>query len=144
MYSKSLLTLSLAGLLLASTVQAQGSSGIRGLGDSLKGLAGPSATIAPPASVGNAAGLLNYCVKNHYLDSAGSQVDQLQSKLLGKNAGQIQSGLDQDPSYQDGVNGILHDKNGRSLNLDMLKGKYKDKLSSKICKLALDKGRSVL
>ena len=125
-------------------------------------------------SMGNVAGLLQYCVKNNYLggDSGASGIkDQLLGKLGGgasangsaSSGGDVLGGLmgkkknssgqsasgdpTRDPSYLSGANGILQGKNGKSLDLSSVGGgssDLKSQLTTKVCDTVLKQGKSFL
>src|ERR1700743_2959598 len=57
-------------------------------------------------SMGNVAGILQYCVKNNYL-GGDSGASGIAGKLLGKT-----QGGDSDPGYLSGAKGILQGQNG--------------------------------
>lgn len=86
----------------------KGSHGASGL----KGMAGMGGASMTSGSMGNVAGLLQYCIGNNYLsaDSAGSVKDQLMGKLPG-------GAQTQDPGYSDGLKGLLHGSNGKQMDL---------------------------
>ena len=105
---------------------------------SLKGLAGG---IAPSkltsASAGNAAGIVEYCMKNNFLggDAAGVK-DQLMSKVSG-------GGESEKTDYADGAKGLL--KTGDGGNVDIAKiGSMKQSVTKKACASVLDHAKSLL
>ena len=71
------------------------------------------------STMGNAAGVLQYCIKNNYLsaDAAGGVKD----KLLGMVTGQKQ----QQTGYANGAKGLLQGSDGKSLSLKNVGGKLK-------------------
>jgi len=113
--------------------------------DSLKGLMGGGGGSLTSGSMGNAAGILQYCVTNNYLggDSGASGVkDQLLGKLgggdtqaatndatgsstsdmLGRFTGKSKKGgtaatPTQDKGYLDGAKGLLKSSDGKTLDL---------------------------
>ncbi len=99
--------------------------------DSLKSQAGNYAMPAMgQSSIGNAAGVLQYCVKNNYLsaDAAGGVKD----KLMGMITGQKQ----QQTGYANGAKGMLVGDDGKSLNLKGISGKLKTKACDYVLKNA--------
>lgn len=103
--------------------------------DGLKSQAGNYAgNLGMPAmgqnTVGNAAGVLQYCVKNNYLsaDAAGGVKD----KLMGMITGQKQ----QQTGYANGAKGMLMGDDGKSLNLKGISGKLKTKACDYVLKNA--------
>jgi hypothetical protein len=109
----------LAGLALLaawpalSSAQLEGMLGKGGHGTGLKGMAGMASSPLTSGSMGNVAGLLQYCIGNNVLsaDSAGSVKDQLMGKLPGGSQ-------NKDPGYSDGVKGLLHGSNGNLMDLN--------------------------
>jgi len=121
----------------------------------LGGLLGGGGSSMSSGSMGNVAGLLQYCVKNNYLggDSGASGIkDQLMGKLGAgggaSTSGEAASGGDvlgglmgkkkknssqpaggdpsRDPSYLSGAKGILQGSNGKSLDLSSVGGGSSD------------------
>lgn len=139
-----LLSSSIAIAIFSSSIAAQGfdqlknitgGSGVSGAASSL----GSLSSIAP-GSIGNAAGILDYCVKNSYLsDSKASPVkDQLMGKL---SSSQDQPATD-NPDYVNGVNGILSGSDGQSVDLSM--AGLKAKAGKEVCQRILDQAKSML
>lgn len=86
----------------------------------------------------NAAGVLQYCVQNNYLNasSATSVKDKLLNKLdLGSTQAQKQ-----DTGYQQGLTGLLSGSDGSSFNLDSVKSNLKEKA----CDYVLENASSLL
>jgi hypothetical protein len=115
-------------------------AGAQDLG-SLTGMAGGSdlSSIAS-GSAGNAAGVIEFCVKNNYLggDAASSVKDQLMGKLGGDSESQ------QDKSdYADGANGLVKTGDGNSVDLAKIGG-MKKSLTKKACASVLDHAKSLL
>ena len=108
------------------------------LGD-LKGLAGGGdVSSLASGSAGNAAGIIEYCVKNNYLgdDVAGS----IKDKLMGK----VASGGDNDKAdYADGVKGLVKTGDGKSVDIGKL-GEMKKSVTKKACESVLDHAKSFL
>jgi hypothetical protein len=119
----------LAGACAAAAAQDMGS---------LKGLAGgidPSKLTS--ASAGNAAGIVEYCMKNSFLggDAAGVK-DQLMSKVSG-------GGESEKTDYADGAKGLL--KTGDGGNVDIAKiGSMKQSVTKKACASVLNHAKSLL
>ncbi|OZI62269.1 DUF2501 domain-containing protein [Bordetella genomosp. 11] len=97
---------------LAQGLDLKGALG--GLGG-LGGGSGADASALSAGSLGNAAGILEYCIKNKYLPdgSASSLKDQLMSKL-GGSTGQAPQ---KDSGYLSGAKGILQTGTGNSVDL---------------------------
>ena len=88
--------------------------------DALKEQAGKYAMPAMGAStMGNAAGVIQYCVKNNYLsaDAAGGIKDKLMGMVTGQKP--------QQTGYANGAKGLLQGSDGTSLNLKGISGKLK-------------------
>jgi hypothetical protein len=130
------------------------SANAAGLMDSLKGaasekLGGGSASNSSGSLLGglglpsiggntanNAAGVLQYCIKNNYLSGSGAEgvKDSLLSKvgLGGKEK--------QDSGYRNGAKGILSGSDGSSFDL----GKVKSNVKEKACDYVLNNAKSLL
>jgi len=111
-----------------------GSAGAQ-LGD-LKGLAGGAdVSSLASGSAGNAAGVVEYCVKNNYLDGGASGI---KDKLMGKMDG------DSDKSdYDDGAKGLVKTSDGKSVDIGQL-GSMKKSITKKACASVLDHAKSLL
>lgn len=112
-----------------------GSAGAQ-LGD-LKGLAGGGdVSSLASGSAGNAAGVVEYCVKNNYLDGGAAG---LKDKLMGK-----MGGGDSDKSeYDDGAKGLVKTSDGKSVDIGQL-GSMKKSITKKACSAVLDHAKSLL
>jgi hypothetical protein len=141
----------LAGIALTLAV-ASGATSAMQL-DSLKGLAGGSSSSLTSGSMGNAAGILQYCVTNNYLggESGASGVkDQLLGKLGGKSSSTAPAST-QDAGYLDGAKGLLKSKDGKTLDLGGAAGSdsspmgdMKAKITKKACDAVLKQGKGML
>lgn len=117
------------------------------LAGGLGGLAGDSSSLGSLASgsAGNAAGVIEFCIKNNYLsgDAASSMKDKLMGKIGGGEA-------KQDSGYADGAKGLLTGSDGKSTDLNKLgggmgaMGDMKAKLTKKACAAVLDHSKSLL
>lgn len=89
------------------------------------------------SSAGNAAGVLEFCVKNNYLnaDAASSVKSALMKKVPGASSGA-------DSDYSDGAKGILHSPGGKTLNLSG--SSLKDKATKQVCEKILSQGKSLI
>jgi len=81
------------------------------------------------STVGNAAGVLQYCVKNNYL---GGDAASVKDKLLAKITGQKQ----QETGFESGAKGLLKGGDGKSLNFKLLSSKVKTKACDYVLKNA--------
>lgn len=117
------------GLCAASAAQGGGLESLAG-GDSMSSLASGSA--------GNAAGVIEFCIKNNYLggDAAASMKDKLMGKVGGGNSGD-------DGGYGDGAKGLVKTGDGKSVDLAGM-GKLKSSVTKKACAAVLDHAKSLL
>ena len=116
--------------LAALTVLVAGASAHADLLGDLKNQAGNYAMPAIGTStIGNAAGVLQYCVKNNYL---GGDATSVKDKLLGKITGQKQ----QQTGFANGAKGLLQGGDGKSLNLKGLSSKVKEQACDYVLKNA--------
>ena len=81
------------------------------------------------STMGNAASVLQYCVKNNYL---GGDAASVKDKLLAKITGQKQ----QETGFANGAKGLLKGGDGKSLNLKGLSSKVKEKACDYVLKNA--------
>ena len=72
-------------------------------------------------TMGNAAGVLQYCIKNNYL--GGGDAASVKDKLLAKITGQKQ----QQSGFASGAKGLLKGGDGQTLNFKLLSSKVKEK-----------------
>lgn len=140
MKSKIVLALALGGGIgLAGVAAAQGLGALEGAAG------GADLSSIASGNAGNAAGVIEYCVKNNYLggDAAGG----LKDKLLGKIGGDGASESDKS-DYADGAKGLVKTGDGKSVDLGSLGGGQlgglKDKLTKKACASVLDHAKSLL
>lgn len=106
-------------------------------GGALGGLGGAAGIpMVGGASAGNTAGVLQYCVKNNYLNdgSASSVKDSLLRKMSGQGAS--------DPGYKAGSNGLLETGTGEKYSLGG--GDLKAQATEKVCGLMLRHAKSLL
>lgn len=117
-----------------------GPAGAQNLGN-LGGKLGGALGGGESGSMGNVAGILQYCVKNNYLGGA-SGASGIASKLLGKTKGGTHNA-----DYANGASGILKGKNGGVTDLNSIGGgnsDLKSKLTTKACDIVLKQGKSFL
>ncbi|CAG9250237.1 DUF2501 domain-containing protein [Paraburkholderia unamae] len=111
---------------------AQGALGnLGGLGSSLSA---PSLT---SNSLGNVTGLLQYCIKNNYLNADAAS--NVKDSLLGKLPGGASS---TDSGYTQGTSGILTAGNGQQL--DLSGGGLKEAATKQVCDKILSQAKSML
>ncbi|MCI3205885.1 hypothetical protein DBA20_13060 [Pandoraea capi] len=115
-----------------------GSAG--GLPGGLGGLASSGSLTS--SSIGNATGVLQFCIKNNYLGGANlSSATDVKDKLLGKIGTQSGSAA-ASPGYLDGVKGMLSSPDGKTVDLNG--GGLKEQLTRKVCDKVLDQAKSFL
>lgn len=120
---------------------ACGSAGAQSLGNLGGKLGGMLTGGGQSGSLGNVAGILQYCVKNNFL-GGDSGASGIASKLLGKT----QDGAS-NSDYLSGAEGLLKGKDGSTTNLSSIGGgssDLKSKLTTKACDLILKQGKSFL
>ncbi|ENA1755186.1 DUF2501 domain-containing protein [Yersinia ruckeri] len=109
---------------------------------SLTGLLNGGDTALSAGTITNAAGILQYCVKNNVLSAKGTTAikDRLISKL---GISSTENAKSQD--YQDGLGGLLKTSEGKSLNLnDLGTSQITEKIKTKACDLVLKQGQTFL
>jgi hypothetical protein len=154
----------------AAGIGAARPTGAQGL-DKLKGMmGGGSSSSLSSASAGNAAGVLQFCVKNNYLGSDGGATT-VKDKLLGKLGGDTKAASNdatsnaggglvgklggattptKDPGYLSGASGILQTGNGKKVDLAAVTGGggatagLKEQLTKKVCDQVLKQGKSMV
>lgn len=108
--------------------------GLGNLGGLGGGLSGGSLT---SGSMGNVAGVLEFCIKNNYLggDSASSVKNGLMSKIPG-------GASSSDSGYTNGAKGILNSNDGKQF--DLSGGGLKEQVTKQVCDKILAQGKSML
>lgn len=81
-------------------------------------------------TMGNAAGVLQYCIKNNYL--GGGDAASVKDKLLAKITGQ----KPQETGFASGAKGLLKGGDGQTLNFKILSSKVKTKACDYVLKNA--------
>ncbi|RKP58884.1 DUF2501 domain-containing protein [Pararobbsia silviterrae] len=123
----------LGNMLNGATGSTGSSTGSLGSLSSLGGLGNVSS-----GSLGNATGVLEFCIKNNYLgggDASGVK-DQLMSKLSSKGSPSSDSG------YTDGAKGLLTSSSGKQL--DLSGGGLKAEATKQVCDKVLSQAKSML
>jgi hypothetical protein len=144
-FRRSVLTSSaIAIAILSGSLAAQGLDQLKDIAGG-SGLGGAASSLGSLSSItsgstGNAAGIIEYCMKNNYLggDSASSVKDQ----LLGKVTGGGNQPAESNPDYLSGAKGILTGSSGQSVDLSM--AGLKAKAVKKVCEKILDQAKSML
>jgi hypothetical protein len=119
---------------LAAHAQLEGLMNKGGAGN-LKDMA--SGMSMKSGSIGNVAGLLQYCTTNNYL--GGQNVNEVKDKVMEKVPGGSAS---QDPGYNDGLKGVLHGSNGN--NVDLGNSSLAKDMTKKACDTVLAQAKSFL
>ncbi|HSV57422.1 MAG TPA: DUF2501 domain-containing protein [Variovorax sp.] len=92
-----------------------------------------------PGSVGNAAGVIEYCMKNNYLD--GANVAPVRDGLVGKmRSGQSSAASESD--YLEGTRGVLSASGGYKMSLGGTA--LKPEFTQKVCVAVLEEAKSML
>ncbi len=114
----------------------QGGSGgggiLGGLGDGMPSVG--------QASFSNIAGVIQYCIKNHYL-GGGAGASLIKDSLMKKVTGSPAQAAN-DSGYKAGSNGLLQTGNGQNFNLGG--GGLKAQIAQKVCDQILAHGKSLL
>jgi hypothetical protein len=110
--------------------------GMAGMAGGLGGMSGMGGMGA--GTMGNAAGVLEYCFKNNYL--SGDGVSAVKDGLMGKMGGS--SAAQSDAGYLDGAKGMLKGGDGKSM--DLSGGGLQKEATKKACEFVLDQGKSML
>ena len=108
--------------------QAGAAAGSQGGGSALGNL-GFKMPAVGASTIGNAAGVLQYCIKNNYL---GGDAASVKDKLLAKITGQ----KPQETGFASGAKGLLKGGDGQTLNFKILSSKVKTKACDYVLKNA--------
>ena len=131
------LTTTCAVIALTLASGASGAQDMGALGGKLGGMVPGSSMTS--GSMGNVAGLLQYCVKNNYLGGDASSVrDQLAAKMGGAD----ESAKDK-VDYSAGKAGMLTTGDGQKIDLAKMGG-MKKSMTKKVCSSVLDHAKSFL
>jgi hypothetical protein len=130
----------IAVAILSGSLAAQGLGQLRDIigGSGLSGAASLSSIAS--GSIGNAAGIIEYCVKNNYL--SGGNASSVKDQLIGKMTARGDQPAENNPDYISGARGIVTGSSGQSVDLSM--AGLKDKAVKKVCKKILDQANSML
>ena len=109
---------------------------------SLSGLLNGGDKAVSSSSMTNAAGIMEYCVKNNVVkNNAATIKDQVLSKLGLENPTE----QTQQTDYQQGLMGLLNTGSGQQLNLKSLSNTpLGEKLKTKACDVVLKQGKNFL
>lgn len=120
----------------ALTAQAQNLDMLKGLAGG--GSGGGALGSMTSGSIGNAAGVLEFCMKNNFLNAgaAGGIKDQLMGKIPG---GQPAA----DTGYLSGAKGLLTGSDGKTVDLNG-GGGLKQEITKKACDVVLQQAKSMI
>lgn len=125
---------SLAAQGLGQLKDIVGGSGLGGTASSLGSLSSITS-----GSTGNAAGVIEYCMKNNYL--SGGDASSVKDQLMGKVTGGGQP-AESNPDYISGARGVVTGSSGQSVDLSM--AGLKTAAVKKACEKILDQAKSML
>lgn len=109
------------------------------LADMLKGGGLPSSlSSVTSGSTGNVAGVIEFCVKNNYLNADAATA--VKDKLLGSMGGS--SKASSDTGYTKGAGGLLTGSDGKQM--DLTGGGLKKEVTKQVCDKILAQGKSML
>ena len=109
---------------------------------SLAGLLNGGDKAVSASNMTNAAGILEYCVKNNVVDNNVSSVKNQVLDKLGLNS---QAQKTQQTDYQQGLAGLLNTGNGQQLNLKSLGDtEMGKKVKTKACDVVLKQGKNFI
>lgn len=94
------------------------------------------------SSLGNATGIMSYCIKNNYL--GGGDASSMKDKLMGKLTGGSETKAAENTDYTSGLKGILNTGEGKSVDLSSLGGGMKEKITKQVCDKVLSQAKSFL
>lgn len=142
------LALALAGPAAAQSLkQLEGVLGGSGNGASTSSGGGATSALGDLAggnlksgSLGNATGVLQYCIKNNYL--SGNGVTSLKDKLTSRIAGSSGQPAEKNDDYLSGAKGLLKTGDGKSV--DLSGGGLKEQVTKKACDAVLAQAKGFL
>lgn len=109
---------------------------------SLKGLSdSPSGSSLVSGSAGNAAGIIEFCIKNNYLNADAAT--EMKDRLLAKT-GLAAAGNDDGDEYEQGARGLLSSPDGKTIDLAGRTDRLKKKIAQKACESVLNHADSLL
>ncbi|MDM0114673.1 DUF2501 domain-containing protein [Variovorax sp. J22R133] len=128
----------LAGL--SAVAGAQSLDSLKGMAGGLTGGGGGAGMGSlSSGSMGNAAGVLEFCMKNNFLGGgdASSIKDGLMSKIPGGQPAK-------DPGYTDGAKGLLTSSDGSKMDLSSGMTGLKKEATKQACDMVLKQAKSML
>ena len=127
----------LEGVLGGSGNGSSTNSGSGGAASALGDLAGGN---LKSGSLGNATGVLQYCIKNNYL--SGNGVTSLKDKLTSRITGSSGQPAEKNDDYLSGAKGLLKTGDGKSV--DLSGGGLKEQVTKKACDAVLAQAKGFL
>ena len=135
---------SIAIAIFSGSVAAQNLGQLKGImgGSDIGGAASSLGSLSSitAGSTGNAAGVIEYCVKNNYL--SGENAAPVKDQLMGKLSASEDQPAQNNPDYINGAKGLLTGSGGQSVDLSM--AGLKAKAVKKVCNKILDQAKSML
>ncbi|SMP74679.1 DUF2501 domain-containing protein [Noviherbaspirillum suwonense] len=123
---------------LLDKAKGAGASSGSGASGALGGLGGAlSGQSMTAGSTGNVAGILEFCIRNNYLN--GNAASGVKDALMGKLPG---GSAKSDSGYGDGAKGILNSASGNKLDLGG--GGLKAQVTKQVCDTVLSQAKSLL
>lgn len=123
---------------LLDKAKGAGASSGSGASGALGGLGGAlSGQSMTAGSTGNVAGILEFCIRNNYLN--GNAASGVKDALMGKLPGGLAKS---DSGYGDGAKGILNSASGNKLDLGG--GGLKAQVTKQVCDTVLSQAKSLL
>lgn len=114
---------------------------------SLAGLLNGGDKALSAGTMTNAAGVLQYCVKNNLLSAGSTSTvkDQLLTKLGINNTASASSSTAKTQDYQSGLAGILNTSQGNAVDLNALStSQLTEKVKTKACDLVLKQSKNFI
>jgi hypothetical protein len=135
---------SIAIAIFSGALAAQGLGQLKDIpgGGNLGGAASSLGSLSSitSGSTGNAAGIIEYCMKNNYL--SGGNASSVKDQLMGKMTGSSDQPAESNPDYANGAKGMILGSSGQGVDLSM--AGLKAKAVKKVCEKILEQGKSML
>jgi hypothetical protein len=150
MQRRTSITVVITGFAALAFAASASSQDLGKLKDAAGGMSGMDVSSLASGSAGNAAGVIEYCMKNNFL---GGDASGVKDQLIGKLGGEEKAKAD--PGYEEGVKGMLAGTDGKATDLSSLGGggggaaggalgDMKGKLTKQACSAVLDNAKSLL
>lgn len=143
--SRSILMASgIASAIFAGSLAAQGLDQLKDItgGAAVGGAASSLGSLSSIASgsMGNAAGIIDFCTKNNFLSGEGAS--SVKNQLLGKLSGSENKPAESNADYIKGTKGIVISSGGQTVDLSM--AGLKASAVKTACEKILEQGKSML